>query len=264
MKLNRLDQELVRRGLARSREVANELILSGCVLVDHVPALKPDRRVNQDVSIIVETEIDHYVSRGAHKLISALDEWPEIVVENQICLDAGSSTGGFSQVLLERKAAKVYCVDVGYGQLAWEVRNHPQVVVMERTNIRNLPPETCQPEPKILVADLSFISLSQVLPALIANADENADFLLMVKPQFEVGKDSLGAGGVVRDPILRKESIRKVVDSGAQLGLGCNGVVASALPGPKGNVEYFCWLKKDGRIISDTEIEDAIAKGPQS
>ncbi len=264
MKLNRLDQELVRRGLARSREVANELILSGCVLVDHVPALKPDRRVNQDVSIVIETEVDHYVSRGAHKLISALDEWNQIVVENQICLDAGSSTGGFSQVLLERKAAKVYCVDVGYGQLAWEVRNHPQVVVMERTNIRNLAPKTLQPEPKIVVADLSFISLSQVLPALIANADEDADFLLMVKPQFEVGKESLGAGGVVRDPVLRMQSIRKVIDSGAQLGLGCNGVVASALPGPKGNVEYFCWLKKGGRIISDKEIEDAIAKGPQS
>ncbi len=264
MKLNRLDQELVRRGLARSREVAHELIQSGSVLVDHVPALKPDRRVNQEVSIIVETEVDHYVSRGAHKLISALDEWPNVVVENQICLDAGSSTGGFSQVLLERNASKVYCVDVGYGQLAWEVRNHPQVVVMERTNIRNLPPATLKPEPKIVVADLSFISLSQVLPALIANASDDADFLLMVKPQFEVGKDSLGAGGVVRDPILRKEAIRKVIDSGAQLGLGCNGVVASALPGPKGNVEYFCWLKKGGRIISDKEIEDAIAKGPQS
>jgi len=264
VKLNRLDQELVRRGLARSREIANELIMSGSVLVDHVPALKPDRRVNQDVSIVIETEVDHYVSRGAHKLISALDEWNEIKVEGHVCLDAGSSTGGFSQVLLERKAAKVYCVDVGYGQLAWEVRNHPQVVVMERTNIRNLAPKSSQPEPKIVVADLSFISLSQVLPALIANAEENADFLLMVKPQFEVGKDSLGAGGVVRDPVLRKEAIRKVIDSGAQLGLGCNGVVASALPGPKGNVEYFCWLKKGGRIISDREIEDAIAKGPQS
>lgn len=264
MNLNRLDQELVRRGLARSREVAIELINSGSVLVDHVPALKPDRRVNNEVSIIIETEVDHYVSRGAHKLISALDEWKQVNVENQVCLDAGSSTGGFTQVLLERKAAKVFCVDVGYGQLAWEVRNHPQVVVMERTNIRNMPAATLQPTPSIVVADLSFISLSQVLPALIANAALDADFLLMVKPQFEVGKDSLGAGGVVRDPELRREAIRKVVDSGAQLGLGCNGVVASALPGPKGNVEYFVWLKKGGAIISDKDIESAIAKGPQS
>jgi 23S rRNA (cytidine1920-2'-O)/16S rRNA (cytidine1409-2'-O)-methyltransferase len=185
-------------------------------------------------------------------------------VENQICLDAGSSTGGFSQVLLERKAAKVFCVDVGYGQLAWEVRNHPQVVVMERTNIRNMPSATLQPVPTIVVADLSFISLSQVLPPLIANAAEAADFLLMVKPQFEVGKDSLGAGGVVRDPGLRKEAIRKVIESGALLGLGCDGVVASALPGPKGNVEYFVWLKKGGATISDADIESAIAKGPQS
>jgi 23S rRNA (cytidine1920-2'-O)/16S rRNA (cytidine1409-2'-O)-methyltransferase len=154
--LNRLDQELVRRGLARSREVAIELINSGSVLVDHVPALKPDRRVNNEVSIIIETEVDHYVSRGAHKLISALDEWKKVNVENQVCLDAGSSTGGFTQVLLERKAAKVFCVDVGYGQLAWEVRNHPQVVVMERTNIRNMPAATLQPTPSIVVADLSF------------------------------------------------------------------------------------------------------------
>ena len=264
MKLNRLDQELVRRGLARSRDVAIELINSGSVLVDHVPALKPDRRVNQEVSIVIETEVDHYVSRGAHKLISALDEWKNIEVTNQVCLDAGSSTGGFSQVLLERGAKTVYCVDVGYGQLAWEVRNHPQVVVMERTNIRNLDKGFLNPSPNIVVADLSFISLSQVLPALINNATENADFLLMVKPQFEVGKDSLGAGGVVRDPELRKNAIRKVIDSGLSLGLGCNGVVASALPGPKGNVEYFCWLKKGGTIISDEQIEEAIAKGPQT
>ena len=135
MKLNRLDQELVRRGLARSREVAIELINSGSVLVDHVPALKPDRRVNQEVSIVIETEVDHYVSRGAHKLISALDEWKNIEVTNQVCLDAGSSTGGFSQVLLERGAKTVYCVDVGYGQLAWEVRNHPQVVVLSLIHI---------------------------------------------------------------------------------------------------------------------------------
>jgi len=262
--LNRLDQELVRRGLARSREIANELIQSGNVLVDHVPALKPDRRVNQDVSIIIETEVDHYVSRGAHKLISALDVWTDVKVENQICLDAGSSTGGFSQVLLERKASKVYCVDVGYGQLAWEVRNNPLVVVMERTNIRNMPEKTLDPLPKIVVADLSFISLSQVLPALIKNATDDADFLLMVKPQFEVGKDSIGAGGVVRDPELRKDAIRKVVKSGQDLGLGCNGVTASALPGPKGNVEYFVWLKKGASIITDEQIVDAIAKGPQS
>jgi 23S rRNA (cytidine1920-2'-O)/16S rRNA (cytidine1409-2'-O)-methyltransferase len=135
---------------------------------------------------------------------------------------------------------------------------------MERTNIRNMPSATLQPVPTIVVADLSFISLSQVLPALIANAAEAADFLLMVKPQFEVGKDSLGAGGVVRDPGLRKEAIRKVIESGAQLGLGCDGVVASALPGPKGNVEYFVWLKIGGATISDADIESAIAKGPQS
>jgi 23S rRNA (cytidine1920-2'-O)/16S rRNA (cytidine1409-2'-O)-methyltransferase len=262
--LNRLDQELVRRGLARSREIAIELINSGSVLVDHVPALKPDRRVNQEVSIIIETEVDHYVSRGAHKLISALDEWTQVIVENKICLDAGSSTGGFTQVLLERKAAQVFCVDVGYGQLAWEVRNHPQVVVMERTNIRNMAPGTLQPIPSLVVADLSFISLAQVLESLIANAEENADFLLMVKPQFEVGKESLGAGGVVRDPELRKDSIKKVISAGLELGLGCKAVVASALPGPKGNVEYFVWLKKGENIIKDQEIENAIAKGPQS
>ena len=263
MTLNRLDQELVRRGLARSREVAIELINSGSVLVDHVPALKPDRRVNNEVSIVIETEVDHYVSRGAHKLISALDEWSEVNVENQVCLDAGSSTGGFSQVLLERKAAKVFCVDVGYGQLAWEVRNHPQVVVMERTNIRNMPAETLQPVPSIVVADLSFISLTLVLPALAAVSKPEADYVLMVKPQFEVGRERLGAGGVVRDPALRKAAVMEVAESAYDVGLGTLGVTASPLPGPAGNVEYFLWLRRGAPAIDEAALDRAIEIGPQ-
>jgi len=260
----RLDAELVRRELARSRDAAADLIEKRSVLVNGIPATKPATQVDAETSIVIAGDRDDFVSRGGHKLDGALSIFEGVTVEGKRCLDAGASTGGFTDVLLRRNAAHVVAVDVGYGQLAWEVRNHPQVVVMERTNIRNMPAETLQPVPSIVVADLSFISLSQVLPALIANAALDADFLLMVKPQFEVGKDSLGAGGVVRDPELRRDAIRKVVDSGAQLGLGCNGVVASALPGPKGNVEYFVWLKKGGAIISDKDIEDAIAKGPQS
>ena len=262
MTLNRLDQELVRRGLARSREVAIELINSGSVLVDHVPALKPDRRVNNEVSIVIETEVDHYVSRGAHKLISALDEWTEVNVENQVCLDAGSSTGGFSQVLLERKAAKVFCVDVGYGQLAWELQKDIRVKILDRVNVRNLTSAQVGEEIDLVVADLSFISLKLVLPALISVAKEGADFLIMVKPQFEVGKEKLGAGGVVRDVHLRKEAVVEVAHAAFALTLGTLGVVASPLPGPSGNVEYFLWLRKGAPALLEVDLDLAIEKGP--
>ena len=263
MTLNRLDQELVRRGLARSREIAIELINSGSVLVDHVPALKPDRRVNNEVSIVIETEVDHYVSRGAHKLISALDEWSKINVENQICLDAGSSTGGFSQVLLERKAAKVFCVDVGYGQLAWELRQDERVTVLDRTNIRHLTGDMVGEAIDLVVADLSFISLTLVLPALAAVSKAEADFVLMVKPQFEVGREKLGAGGVVRDPALRKAAVIEVAESAYDVGLGTLGISASPLPGPAGNVEYFLWLRRGAPEIDHEMLDQAIAIGPQ-
>jgi 23S rRNA (cytidine1920-2'-O)/16S rRNA (cytidine1409-2'-O)-methyltransferase len=223
--------------------------------------------------IVVSTEAEsHYVSRGAYKLIGALDEFHEIEVQGRSALDAGASTGGFTQVLLERGAERVLAVDVGYGQLAWPVRQDPRVEVLERTNVRHLTGKELPWRPDLVVADLSFISLTSVLPALAECAQADTDFVLMVKPQFEVGKDRIG-DGVVRDHELRVSAVVKVVESATKQGLDAWGVVASPLPGPSGNVEYFLWLRKSGHAIGgrapvdqssmESEIRRAVDEGPQ-
>lgn len=245
MVLRRLDAELTRRGLARSREQARELIASGNVIVRGGVATKPATQIEGDVSIVINDQdgVSHYVSRGAHKIIGALDAFSEVRIVGVDCLDAGASTGGFTQVLLERGAARVLAVDVGYGQLAWPLRGDPRVHVMERTNIRNLDPVSLPWAPSVIVADLSFISLTVVLPALISCAKDSAKFLLMVKPQFEVGREHVG-DGVIRDDELRVIAVQKVADRARELGLRFRGAVASPLPGPSGNVEYFIWLDR--------------------
>lgn len=263
----RLDVELVRRGLARSREHAAELIASNLVLVRGMPASKAATAVDAETSITVNVQGDDYVSRGGHKLAGALDAFPEIKVVDSVVLDAGASTGGFTDVVLRRGAQKVFAVDVGYGQLAWQLQQDSRVVVHDRTNIRSISPELIKESVDLVVADLSFISLNLVLPALQSVAKKSADFLLMVKPQFEVGKENLGAGGVVREQELRKAAVYEVAVNAKRLGLGTVGVVASPLPGPSGNVEYFLWLKQDEGLQSDSALKEAIAnaveKGPQ-
>ena len=259
----RLDAELVRRGLARSRENAADLIESRSVLVGGIPATKPATQVDAETSITLAGKREDFVSRGGHKLAGALDAFPNISVSGKRALDAGASTGGFTDVLLKRGAREVIAVDVGYGQLAWEIRNDPRVKVLDRTNIRHLTIEQVGEPVDLIVADLSFISLTLVLPALVTVAKTNADYLVMVKPQFEVGREKLGAGGVVRDSHLRKMAVQEVADVAYDMGLGCEGVVASSLPGPSGNVEYFLWLKKGVRELRESELEEAIAKGPQ-
>jgi 23S rRNA (cytidine1920-2'-O)/16S rRNA (cytidine1409-2'-O)-methyltransferase len=259
----RLDAELVRRGLARSRENAADLIESRSVLVGGIPATKPATQVDAETSITLAGKREDFVSRGGHKLAGALDAFPNISVSGKRALDAGASTGGFTDVLLKRGAIEVIAVDVGYGQLAWEIRNDPRVKVLDRTNIRHLTIEQVGEPVDLIVADLSFISLTLVLPALVTVAKTNADYLVMVKPQFEVGREKLGAGGVVRDSHLRKMAVQEVADVAYDMGLGCEGVVASSLPGPSGNVEYFLWLKKGVRELRESELEEAIAKGPQ-
>ena len=164
---------------------------------------------------------------------------------------------------LDRDVAQVIAVDVGYGQLAWELRTDPRVVVLDRTNVRHLTIEQIGEPVDLIVADLSFISLTLVLPALVSVSRTAADFLVMVKPQFEVGRERLGAGGVVRDPQLRKSAVREVADAAYDMGLGCNGVVASSLPGPSGNVEYFLWLRRGSAEISEEALNRAIELGPQ-
>ena len=259
----RLDAELVRRGLARSREHAVDLIEARQVLVGGIPATKPATQVNPETSIKLAGVRDDFVSRGGHKLAGELDAFPDIKTEAKVCLDAGASTGGFTDVLLKRGVAKVIAVDVGYGQLAWELRNDPRVKVLDRTNVRHISPEIIGERIALIVADLSFISLTMVIPALKSVSTDETDYLVMVKPQFEVGREKLGAGGVVRDSQLRKQAIVDVANSAFELGLGCLGVCASPLPGPAGNVEYFLWLKAGAPLLSDAIIDAAIAKGPQ-
>jgi 23S rRNA (cytidine1920-2'-O)/16S rRNA (cytidine1409-2'-O)-methyltransferase len=255
----RLDAELVRRGLARSREMAADLIESRSVLVGGIPATKPATQVDAETSITLQGERNDFVSRGGHKLAGALDAFPQIKIEGVRALDAGASTGGFTDVLLKRGAAEVIAVDVGYGQLAWEIRNDSRVKILDRTNVRHLTLEQVGEPVDLIVADLSFISLTLVLPALASVAKISADYLVMVKPQFEVGKEKLGAGGVVRDAQLRKSAVSEVADVAYDMGLGCEGVVASSLPGPSGNVEYFLWLRKGTKELTERQLELAIS-----
>jgi 23S rRNA (cytidine1920-2'-O)/16S rRNA (cytidine1409-2'-O)-methyltransferase len=255
----RLDAELVRRGLARSREQAAELVHAGRVRVAGATATKPATAVEPGTPVLIETDTDDpgYASRGGHKLAGALDALP-LPVEGRRVLDAGASTGGFTDVLLRRGAREVVAVDVGYGQLAWNLRTDERVTVLDRTNVRELTPEQIGGPAELTVADLSFIPLTLVLPALAACTGE--DLLPMVKPQFEVGRERVGPKGVVRDPALRGEAVRTVADRAYELGLGTRGLVRSPLPGPAGNVEFFLWLRRDAPPADPAEIAAVVAE----
>jgi 23S rRNA (cytidine1920-2'-O)/16S rRNA (cytidine1409-2'-O)-methyltransferase len=260
---SRLDAELVRRGLARSREHAVALIAEGRVAVGGRAATKPATGVDAGTPVVVRTDPDEpsWVSRGAHKLLGALEAFP-VPVEGRRALDAGASTGGFTEVLLSRHAAEVVAVDVGYGEFAWSLRTDERVRLHERTNVRTLTPEAIGGPVDLVVADLSFISLRLVLPALTGCARDDADLLPMVKPQFEVGRERLGSGGVVRDRGHRADAVLEVAMSAASLGWGTAGVVASPLPGPAGNVEFFLWLRRDAPPPEEDDIRRAVEAGP--
>jgi 23S rRNA (cytidine1920-2'-O)/16S rRNA (cytidine1409-2'-O)-methyltransferase len=261
----RLDAELVRRGLARSRQDAADLILAGRVAVAGQPAGKAATQVGTDAAIVVSGPAGEpgYASRGGQKLAGGLAALGGPPVAGRRCLDAGASAGGFTDVLLRAGAAHVIAVDVGHGQLAWHLRTDPRVTVLDRVNVRNLTPEQVAPPPGVVTADLSFISLALVIPALAACAAPDADFVLMVKPQFEAGKDKVGAGGVVRDPQLRAAAVASVAAAALDSGLGTRGVAASPLPGPAGNVEYFLWLRRDAGPLDPADLQRAITDGPQ-
>jgi 23S rRNA (cytidine1920-2'-O)/16S rRNA (cytidine1409-2'-O)-methyltransferase len=216
--------------------------------------------VDRDTPVVViETGEREWASRGAHKLIGALDELG-VDPAGARCLDAGASTGGFTDVLLERGATQVVAVDVGYGQLLWRLRSDERVQVHDRTNVRALTPEDIGGPVDVTVADLSFISLRTVLPALAACT---AGVLLpMVKPQFEVGRERLGSGGVVRDPQLRLSALVAVVAMARELGLVLRGAAPSPLPGPSGNVEFFVMLACDGADVGDGALDSAVERGP--
>jgi 23S rRNA (cytidine1920-2'-O)/16S rRNA (cytidine1409-2'-O)-methyltransferase len=263
----RLDAELVRRGLARSREHAAELVAAGRVTVQGATATKAATGVTTDVALVVKVDPDRpdYVSRGGHKLAGALAVFTPLGLEvaGRRCLDAGASTGGFTDVLLRAGAREVVAVDVGYGQLAWSLRQDDRVVVHDRTNIRELTPELVGGPVDVVVGDLSFISLELVMDALLGVCASDADLALMVKPQFEVGKERVGKGGVVRDPALRAAAVTAVAEAAAARGWGARAVTTSPLPGPSGNVEFFLWLRRGEPTVTADDIETEVRRATE-
>ena len=244
MTRRRLDVELVRRGLAETREQARRLIETGSVVVAGVVADKPARQVDEATSLVLANDTSEFASRGGLKLAGALDAFTGLKIEGKVCADIGASTGGFTDVLLSRGAAKVYAVDVGYGQLIWRLQNDPRVEVIDRANAKDATTWARQPTPEVVTCDVSFISLGKVLPAIVSNSASAADLVLLVKPQFEVGREALERGGVVKDESLRVGAINNVASVGVGLGLAEMGRVDSPIKGPAGNQETFIWFRK--------------------
>ena len=241
-KKHRLDQILVERGLSPSRQRAQAIIMAGAVLVNDQPVDKPGKQISSEDSITLRGKDMPFVSRGGLKLEGALTAL-ELDVNTKICLDVGASTGGFTDCLLQRGAQRVYAVDVGYGQLAWKLRQDPRVVVIERTNIRNMPAGTLLHPVDLVTIDVSFISLKIVVPAVLEYVKKGARIVALIKPQFEVGKNQVGKGGVVRSAALHSDIIEQLTLFFSDIGLRCESVIPSALLGPKGNREFFISLK---------------------
>ena len=259
----RLDQALVARGLARSRTHAASLISEGRVTSDGQVLSKASLQVEDSKDLAVEqTEQDSYVSRAGHKLAGALDAFPAITVAGKRCLEAGASTGGFTDVLLRRGAAHVVAVDVGHGQLVPQLRDDPRVEVHEGLNVRYMSAGDIGGTVALTVADLSFISLTLVVLPLALSTEPGGDLVLMVKPQFEIGKDRLGRTGVVNSERERRMAVEKVANAALDAGVDLCGLAASPLPGQDGNVEYFLWIKR--RMTQDLpkiEERDAAIAG---
>jgi 23S rRNA (cytidine1920-2'-O)/16S rRNA (cytidine1409-2'-O)-methyltransferase len=239
----RLDKRLVELGLAASRERARALILAGKVVVDDHRQDKAGIKVDVAAQIRLKGEDLQYVSRGGLKLEKALQVFPVTVTE-RTAIDVGASTGGFTDCLLQNGAAKVYAIDVGYGQLAWKLREDPRVVNMERCNIRNLTADKLDPLPTLAVIDASFISLAKVLPSTLPLLQENAEVIALIKPQFEVGKGQVGKGGVVKDPALHQQVIESTEQMALDSGCVVLGLEESPILGPKGNREFLLYLRK--------------------
>lgn len=251
----RLDVLLVERGLVESRERGKRLIMAGEVLVDGRVFDKPGMRVAGGADIRLSAK-PPYVSRGGRKLEAALDSF-DVRVAGAVAADVGASTGGFTDCLLQRGASKVYAIDVGYGQLAWRLRQHPRVVVMERTNARYL---ASLPEPiDLATVDVSFISLELVLPRVVNWLKPAGDIIALIKPQFEAGREEVGKGGVVKDPQVHRAVLDKILAWALDHGLAVRGLIASPLTGPAGNVEFLAHLSK-GFVGTGIEIEEAIAQ----
>ena len=250
----RIDLLLVNRGLVESRSLAQRLIMAGQVRVDGQVVHKSSRRVLTNAQIHVETG-PRFVSRGGEKLAAALDAFP-VNVEGRVCADVGASTGGFTDCLLQCDAARVYAIDVGYGILHWRLRNHPRVVVMERTNARTL--KTLAETVGLVTIDVSFISLHLILPTITSWLEKEGDVIALVKPQFEAGKESVGKGGVVRDPEVHRRVLEQVISCATKLLLGPQGLIQSPLQGRKGNIEFLLWCREGATAVDTHSLLERI------
>jgi len=259
MKKVRLDQLVFERGFTESRERAKTTIMSGLVFVDGQRADKPGTPVSPDAVIEVRGEALPFVSRGGFKLDKALKVFP-IDPAGKVCIDCGASTGGFTDVLLQHGAEKVYAVDVGYGQLAWKLRNDERVVNLERTNLRYITAGQIPEKLDLAVMDVSFISIRLILPALTALLKDGADLVCLIKPQFEAGRDEVGKKGVVRDESVHREVVRSIVDFAPSAGLSVKGLDFSPIKGPEGNIEYICHMRYDGGENADIDVEDVVSR----
>ena len=256
----RLDVELVRRGLVPSRGRAVEAIDAGRVLVGGAPASTPARQVDGKEAIaLLAAEGPQYVSRGGQKLAAALDAF-SVDVRGRYAVDVGASTGGFTDCLLQRGAAHVHAIDVGRAQLAWSLRQDPRVSVNERTNVRDLAPDALDPRPDLCVADVSFVSLRTVAASLLAVTTDDAEFVLLVKPQYEAGRARVGRRGIVRDPEVHAAVLREVVAGLAAAGLGVQGVVPSPLRGADGNVEFLVYARRGAATVAPDDLDDAVRR----
>jgi 23S rRNA (cytidine1920-2'-O)/16S rRNA (cytidine1409-2'-O)-methyltransferase len=259
----RLDLELVERGLVASRQQAQQLIRAGRVRSGTTVLDKPGVPVAPGQELAVE-QPPRFVSRGGEKLLAALEALP-LQIEGRICLDGGISTGGFSDCLLQHGAARIYGIDVGYGQTAWSLRSDPRLVLRERTNLRHLSPADlygpADPWPDLAVADVSFISLSRVLPALRGLLLPEAEAVLLVKPQFEVGRGRVGKGGVVRDPQAHADALEAVIAAAAALEWRLAAALASPITGPAGNHEYLVWMRPPSAPAVAMEGDQMIMAG---
>lgn len=257
----RLDSLLVERGFAASRERAKALIMAGIVYINEQKVTKPGETVNSQCEIRVAGSDIKYVSRGGLKLEKALRTFP-ICLDGRVCMDIGASTGGFSDCMLQNGAAKVYAVDVGYGQLAWKLRTDERVINLERTNIRYVTREQVPDEISFASIDVSFISLTLVLPVAHSLLEDGGEIVCLVKPQFEAGKGKVGKKGVVREPEIHLEVVNKIAGFAVQNGFLLLGADYSPIKGPEGNIEYLFYLKKshDTAFSLDTNLQELVER----
>lgn len=248
----RLDVLMVNNGLASSRELAKAYIMAGDVYVDGNKEDKAGTKVDVNANIELRGKVMPYVSRGGYKLEKAMEVFP-VTIEGKICMDIGSSTGGFTDCMLQNGASKVYSIDVGYGQLAWKLRNDERVVCMEKTNVRYITEEQVPDKPQFASVDVSFISLTKVIPPALNVMSDDAQLVCLIKPQFEAGREKVGKKGVVRDKKVHEEVILKIIDFAFEIGLNVIGIDFSPIKGPEGNIEYLIMLdrKNEGLTIEE-------------